>query len=159
MSYGNTGGQIGRCHLFYPACLFFLVFTLFCELCFQRSRFSSREQEALRVFGLTTDSRSFGQPLPLNYCSAREVVMSMFMILGIVCCVCAASSTLLVGLFQTAPLAEDYDARPKHRHANTTSRQSANLNRNRKRSHRAGSQVFADQAHTPRRRRAVPLPR
>jgi len=85
--------------------------------------------------------------------------MSMFMILGIVCCVCAASSTLLVGLFQTAPLAEDYDARPKHRHVKTTSNRSSKSSEDRKRSTRAGARVYADQAHAPRGRRAVPLPR
>ena len=82
------------------------------------------------------------------------------MILGIVCCICAASSTLLVGLFQTAPLAEDYDARPKHRHVNKNSnRSTSSNNRNRKGSTESGARVFADQAHAPRRRRVVPLPR
>ncbi|MBL6726040.1 MAG: hypothetical protein ISQ09_13240 [Rubripirellula sp.] len=80
--------------------------------------------------------------------------MSTFLILGMVCCVCAASSSLLIGIFRSAPLEEDFDARPSHRHqqafpSNTKS------NRRERRSSNKGRRIHSEPAHSQLRRRAV----
>jgi len=82
---------------------------------------------------------------------AERAEMSIFMILGMVCCALAASSTLLVGFLRSAPLVEDFDARPTH-HRGTVSKPAT------RRESRVKSQsvrVLAEQAHPQVRRRAV----
>ena len=40
--------------------------------------------------------------------------MSTFLMMGMVTCLFAATSTFLIGIFHRAPLVDEYDARPKH---------------------------------------------
>lgn len=76
--------------------------------------------------------------------------MSTFLILGLVCCVFAASSSLLVGIFRSAPLVEDLDARPAHQGGHI-----ASTSRRERRSSRKGVRIFSEKAHTQVSRRAV----
>ena len=85
--------------------------------------------------------------------------MSIYFILGTVCCVFAVSSGLLIGLVRSAPLLEDLDARPTPTKGAVRAERTHRKGPAKNRSTKAGVHLIPQKAHASLQRSAVQLPR